>query len=132
MTLDAVTIGNATIDAFLILAGSNSAVSLDNVHKRLCVDYGQKIPLESCDFFLGGNACNVAVGLSRAGFKTAIIAEIARDEFSEKILNGLKKKMWRLIFLLRGRVSRLLVLRLISRVSVLFLWSIVIGSIILT
>lgn len=102
MTLDAVTIGNATIDAFLILAGSNSAVSLDNVHKRLCVDYGQKIPLESCDFFLGGNACNVAVGLSRAGFKTAIIAEIARDEFSEKILNGLKKEDVETDFLLRG------------------------------
>lgn len=102
MTVDVVTIGNATIDAFLILADSNSSVSLDNVHKRLCVDYGQKIPLESCDFLPGGNACNVAVGLSRAGFKTAILAEIATDEFSEKILNGLKKEDVGTDFLLRG------------------------------
>lgn len=102
MTLDVVTIGNATIDAFLILADSNSSVSLDNVHKRLCVDYGQKIPLDSCDFLPGGNACNVAVGLRRAGFKTAIIAEIAKDEFSEKILSGLKKEDVEIGFLQRG------------------------------
>lgn len=98
---DVVTIGNALIDAFLNLADTSS-VSLDSVHKRLCVDYGQKIPLESCDFLPGGNACNVAVGLSRAGFKTAILAEIAKDEFSEKILNGLSKEDVSTDLLIRG------------------------------
>ena len=32
----------------------------------------------------GGNAANVAVGLSRLGFKTAIVAEIGEDEFAQK------------------------------------------------
>ena len=48
--------------------------------------------MESCEFLLGGNACNVSVGLSRLGVKSFLCAEIGDDEFSQKIINGLIKE----------------------------------------
>jgi len=89
MKYDVVTIGNAVIDVFLTFTDTNQALSLNKVEKLLCVPYGQKILVDTSHFLLGGNACNVAVGLSRAGFATALMAELASDEFSEKIMHGL-------------------------------------------
>ncbi|HVZ58344.1 MAG TPA: carbohydrate kinase family protein [Patescibacteria group bacterium] len=102
MDLDALTIGDAVIDAFLTLADLNQEVSLDRIHHRLSVVYGEKILLSACDFFLGGNASNVAVGLSRAGLKTAILAEVTKDEFAQKILNSLQREKVLTEFLVRG------------------------------
>lgn len=90
MNYDIVTIGNAVIDAFLTLQDSHNDIHVNQTTRSLAIPYGKKILLESCSFMLGGNACNVAVGLTRAGFKTALMAELGTDEFSEKILNGLK------------------------------------------
>lgn len=89
-TFDCITVGNAVIDAFLTLQDHDHTIKLNKPERLLSVPYGQKIPLSSCEFLLGGNACNVGVGLTRAGFHTALVAELASDEFSEKIVNGLK------------------------------------------
>ncbi len=89
-TFDCITVGNAVIDAFLTLQDHDHTIKLNKPERLLSVPYGQKIPLSSCEFLLGGNACNVGVGLTRAGFNTALVAELASDEFSEKIVNGLK------------------------------------------
>ena len=69
----------------MTLRDDSPSLKLDKPEGMLCVPYGQKIPLAGCEFLLGGNATNVAVGLSRAGFSTALIAELATDEFAEKI-----------------------------------------------
>ncbi|CAN5165463.1 carbohydrate kinase family protein [soil metagenome] len=102
MHYDCLTIGNSVIDAFLSLADDNPSLKLDKPEGMLCVPYGQKLSLSACEFLLGGNATNVAVGLSRLGFSTALIAELANDEFSEKILNGLKKEKVKLDLLKRS------------------------------
>lgn len=86
--MDVITIGGVTIDAFLQI-GQNNAVTVD--HSSLCVRSGEKVVVDSCTFSLGGNACNVAVGLSRLGFSASLCAEIGTDEFAQKILNGLQK-----------------------------------------
>jgi len=91
-TFDCITVGNAVIDTSLTLHDDNKAISLNKPEHLLCVPYGQKILLKSCEFLVGGNACNVAVGLRRAGFHTGLVAELADDEFSEKIVNELKKE----------------------------------------
>jgi ribokinase len=91
-TFDCITVGNAVIDAFLTLQDDNNAIKLNKPDRLLSVPYGQKILLSSCEFLLGGNACNVGVGLKRAGFHTSLVAELASDEFSEKIVNGLKSE----------------------------------------
>lgn len=91
-TFDCIAVGNAVIDAFLTLSNLDRTVELDKTGKRLSLPYGAKIPVKDCEFLLGGNACNVSVGLRRAGYKTALFAELAKDEFSDKIVNGLKKE----------------------------------------
>ncbi len=86
---DITCIGNAKIDAFLSIRDASSHVHLNRQTKELCIKSGEKIPVDSCSFLLGGNACNVAVSLSRLKLNTALMAEIGTDEFSQKIIKGL-------------------------------------------
>lgn len=82
-----ITIGNALIDSFLLLQDDTTHAHVNHEKKLLSVDYGQKIMLNACEFHLGGNAANVAVGLSRLGHTASIMAEIGNDEFSDKIMH---------------------------------------------
>lgn len=88
-SFDIITVGSALIDAFLSIHDANLHCRFDEAKCELCVKHGEKILLDRCDFVLGGNACNVAVGSARMGFKTSLCAEIGADEFSQKIINGL-------------------------------------------
>ena len=89
---DIITIGNALIDAFLHLQDANSHVHIDKEKKLLSVDFGQKIMLDDSSFLLGGNACNVAVGLSRLGYDVSLMAELGNDEFADKIIHTLHRE----------------------------------------
>lgn len=92
MTHDVVTVGNALIDAFMAIEKHSQYARVDREHHELCFKYGQKIHVEQTSFLLGGNACNVGVGLSRLGLKTGFVAEIGDDDFSQKILTLLQKE----------------------------------------
>jgi len=87
-----VTVGKATLDIFLFSKESNKHFRLDRETHEICIKSGDKAIVDSSYFLTGGNANNVAIGLSRMGFKAAIIAEIGADEFSQKIINTLKKE----------------------------------------
>lgn len=89
---DVLCVGDALIDAFLTIHQSSEQLAVDHEKNLLCVGFGKKIPVDACEFLLGGDACNVSVGLSRLGLKTALAAEIGDDEFSQKIINGVKKE----------------------------------------
>jgi sugar/nucleoside kinase (ribokinase family) len=89
MQLDVLTVGSALIDAFLTIHDANEQIHLDKKTKEFRFGAGDKIQLDSCVFEVGGNGCNVAVGLSRLGLKAGFMAEIGEDEFSEKILKRL-------------------------------------------
>jgi ribokinase len=89
---DVVTFGNAVIDVFLAIHDAAHHCRINEQEQELCIRYGEKIPLDRCAFLLGGNACNVAVGMSRLGFQTAIIAELGGDEFAKKIYTGLQQE----------------------------------------
>lgn len=91
-TLDVLTVGNALIDAFLHIHEENQHCRVLKDTQEVCLKIGEKIPLNSCKFLPGGNACNVAVGLSRLGLQTAILAEIGTDEFSQKIRANLAQE----------------------------------------
>lgn len=86
---DLITIGNATVDAFLSIHSAETVCSINKAECKLCVPYGKKVLLDNCQFELGGNASNVAVGTSRLGLSTAIFAEIGTDLLSDKVLQGL-------------------------------------------
>lgn len=89
---DVITVGESTIDAFMTIHDASEKVHLNGESGELCIKYGEKVNVERYDFSIGGNATNVAVGLSRLGLKAALCAEIGDDEFSIKIRNTLAKE----------------------------------------
>lgn len=84
-----ITVGESTIDAYMTLAHPGQACEFDAKHNALCFTHGDKIDVERYDFMVGGNATNVAVGLSRLGIKATLCSETGDDEFSIKIRNTL-------------------------------------------
>ncbi len=89
--MDVLCVGNAIIDVFVILHKLQK-FSYDKFSNQISFPLGEKIPLEEYKLCLGGNACNVSVGLSRLGLQTALAAGIGDDEFSERIVKGLSKE----------------------------------------
>ena len=89
---DVVCIGNAKIDTFLTLHEANDHLRLIKETNELCIKFGEKITVDKVEILLGGNAANVATGTSRLGLDTAIIAEIGKDEFVQKIINTLNQE----------------------------------------
>jgi len=84
-----ITVGESTIDAFMTMAHANADAHLDRENGGLCFRFGDKIDVDRYDFTIGGNATNVAVGLSRLGVKATLCTETGDDEFSLKIRNML-------------------------------------------
>ena len=86
---DAICVGNAKIDTFLTLSKEDHNLRFIKETNELCIKFGEKITVDKAELLLGGNAANVAVGVSRLGLKTALVAEIGTDEFAQKIINTL-------------------------------------------
>src|SRR5690348_9379245 len=91
MKIDVLTVGDALIDTFLGVHEDARYCYFDSTKGDICFASGAKIMVESAQFLLGGNACNVSVGLSRLGYRVALGAEIGGDEFAQKIVAGLTK-----------------------------------------
>lgn len=89
---DVVCVGNAKIDSFLTLHEANNHLRLMEETNELCIKFGEKITVDKTEILLGGNAANVAVGISRLGLKTGLVAEIGNDEFAQKIIKTLTKE----------------------------------------
>lgn len=87
---DVLCIGNALIDAFLTISDASKHLRVDDANGELCIKKGEKIPLDNVNFELGGNACNVSVGLKRLGLKTSLIVEFGNDAFAHKIKGELE------------------------------------------
>src|SRR5664279_2056087 len=84
-----ITVGESTIDAFMTLAHANSSMHMMGENGEVCFRLGEKIDVDRYDFTIGGNATNVAVGLTRLGVKATLVSETGDDEFSIKIRNCL-------------------------------------------
>ena len=88
-TYHVITIGETTIDAYMTLEHVNQALHAEKAGGGVCFRLGDKIDVDRYDFSIGGNATNVAVGLTRLGVKAALCSETGDDEFSIKIRNAL-------------------------------------------
>ena len=82
-------IGKTTIDQILTLNELRVKYHLDSKTGDLSFRHGEKIDVEQSKFCIGGNATNVAVGLSRLGVGASLFSEIGDDEFGLKIRNQL-------------------------------------------
>lgn len=86
---DVITIGSALVDIFIKSADFQLRKTRGGV--MLCQMYDQKIEVDSFEVTTGGGAGNTAVGFSRAGFTTAVIAETGRDTLADVVLKDLHK-----------------------------------------
>ncbi len=76
---DLITIGDATIDTFLILDDTSANTTISKNKKLLCFNYADKVSIEHTAQSVGGNAANVAVGVKKLGKKTSIVTELGDD-----------------------------------------------------
>src|SRR3989344_8035829 len=97
---DVVCVGSASVDVFVLLENLKK-FNYDKFSNCIVFPLGEKIPVDEHKFSLGGNACNVSVGLSRLGQRASLVAEVGNDEFAEKIVNTLKKEGVDLAYLKR-------------------------------
>jgi len=76
---DLITIGDATLDTFLIVDDATLQCDVRREHCQLCLDYAEKIPIKETAQSVGGNAANVAAGASRLGLAAAIVTQLGDD-----------------------------------------------------
>ncbi len=76
---DLITVGDCTIDTFLVIDDDSLSCSLDQLATKLCLNYADKICVMHTAQSVGGNAANVSVGAKRIGLKTTIITELGDD-----------------------------------------------------
>lgn len=88
---DLISIGDSVIDTFLKLHDAEVRCSLNKKECKICMAYGDKIPLDGSPISLvAGNAANNAVGGSRLGLKTAIYVNVGDDDGGERTIKKLK------------------------------------------
>lgn len=76
---DIITIGDATVDTFIIIDDKSKQTQVDLKKKLLSFNYADKICINNIDQSLGGNAANISVAMKRLGYKSAIITELGDD-----------------------------------------------------
>lgn len=75
-----ITIGDPVIDTHVQLDERSAITHLNEGGiMKLCLPYGEKLPIVDSFQALGGNAANVAAGATRLGLKTAIVTTIGQD-----------------------------------------------------
>ena len=90
--LDMITIGDIKLDTFVVLNDANLQCQLKMPECQLCMEYGGKILVNDVESQMAGSAPNVAIGLARAGLKTAVISRMGNDGTYELALKKLKKE----------------------------------------
>jgi len=89
MKFDVITIGDASEDVFLQLMEAEVHCKVGQ-KCELCMTYADKIPIARVDRLIGGNSSNLAIGMSRLGFKSAHFLVIGKDEQGKKLLDAMK------------------------------------------
>lgn len=84
---DLISIGDSVIDTFIPL--DDAELKIIDGEPKLCLRYGDKIPVGNSVTLVAGNAANNAVGSSRLKLKTAIYVNVGGDGDGNRI----KKKL---------------------------------------
>ena len=90
---DVITIGDAMLDLFFDIHEANLRCQKKPGSCLLCMEYGEKIPVQSVTKVVGaGNASNAAIGAKRLSMKSAIMTVIGKDDVARDMINGWKKE----------------------------------------
>lgn len=88
--LDIITIGDSTIDTFIKISDATIECDLNHEECKICISYGDKIPVDAIGHEVAGNAANVAVGCATLGLKTAIYTNLGDDQAGKSIKKALE------------------------------------------
>jgi len=87
-----ITIGDVVLDTHVKIDNADIECGIDGKEKKLCLDYAAKIPISDSWQSLGGNAANVAVGLTKLGFETAVLSSVGYDTNGHYVVTELSKR----------------------------------------
>ena len=90
--LELLSIGDASMDVFINPTESEALCQLHDKDSLICFTYGDKIPVKSLEFSIGGNAVNNAVGTRRLGIKSGVVLTLGDDGIGNQIIGTLKKE----------------------------------------
>lgn len=82
-------IGDPTLDTYLSIHEAHIALALDRDRRQLCIDYADKIPVDSHLQTAGGNAVNAARALARLGIRVAVYGVVGGDPAGETVARSL-------------------------------------------
>ncbi len=88
---DLISIGDVTVDNYIHVKDAEIKCNLDKTDCKLCLEYGQKIPVDHFSHQIGGNAANNAVGSLRLKLKSAIYVNVGDDATGLQIKYQLKQ-----------------------------------------
>lgn len=89
MNFDVVAIGDYALDVILNIPPDFASCRIEDNKKNICLGQDEKILCDKFSLSIGGNACNVAVGLSRLGNKCALKTFIGDDFTKEMFRNAM-------------------------------------------
>lgn len=89
---DLISVGDSTIDTFIQIHDAQVKCSLNHEDCKICVEYGDKIPVDKLEHQVAGNANNSAVGGARLGLKAALYVNVGEDDAGKLITKKLKEE----------------------------------------
>ncbi len=104
--IDLLTIGDASLDAFIFPTESEALCQTNDKDCLICFSYGDKIPVKELEFSIGGNAANNAVGTRRLGIKSAPLLTLGDDDIGNQIVEKLIKDGVDTSFVYRAKDKR--------------------------
>jgi ribokinase len=105
-TISLLSLGDASIDSFMAPTDTDVECKVDSKECVICFPYGDKIPVKSLEFSVGGNAANNAVGLRRLGIKSGIVTTLGDDSVAVQIMDTLQKEHVDLTFAFKQPETR--------------------------
>lgn len=90
---DVITMGSATLDAFIETDAANilSVCSIDTKREYMSYPYGAKIEIDNFDFQTGGGAVNTATNFSTLGLNASTIVKIGDEVQGQKVISTLEE-----------------------------------------
>ena len=77
--IELLSLGDATLDVFIAPSESETLCQIDTKECFIAFSYGEKIPVKSLEFSIGGNAANNAIGTGRLGINSSAVLTLGDD-----------------------------------------------------